>query len=97
MQPTLLVGVDVHRQQNVFCVMDQEGQELSERFPLDNNRPGTQELVDRLAHLMEEGDYEQLQLGAEATGLYWLHFCMTLSQDRLSISGRSPSMRSTHG
>ena len=81
MQPTLLVGVDVHRQQNVFCVMDQDGQELSDRFALDNNRPGTQELVDRLAHLMQEGDYEQLQLGAEATGLYWLHFCMTLSQD----------------
>ena len=81
MQPTLLVGVDVHRKQNVFCVMDQEGQELSERFSLDNNRPGTQELVERLAHLMQGGDYEQLQLGAEATGLYWLHFCMTLSQD----------------
>ena len=81
MQPTLFVGVDVHRQQNVFCVMDQDGQELSERFSFDNNRPGTQELVGRLAHLMQEGDYEQLQLGAEATGLYWLHFCMTLSQD----------------
>ena len=81
MQSTLLVGVDVHRQQNVFCVMDQDGQELSERFSLDNNRPGTQELVERLAHLMQEGDYEQLHLGAEATGLYWLHFCMSLSQD----------------
>jgi len=58
MQPTLFVGVDVHRQQNVFCVMDQDGQELSERFSFDNNRPGTQELVGRLAHLMQEGDYE---------------------------------------
>lgn len=81
MQPTLLVGVDVHRQQNVFCVMDQDGQELSDRFALDNNRPGTQELVEYLAQWMEEGHYQQLQIGAEATGLYWLHFCMTLSQD----------------
>ena len=76
MQPTLLVGVDVHRQQNVFCVMDQDGQELSDRFALDNNRPGTQELVEYLAQWMEEGHYQQLQTKQAKLhhGLIVVHF-----------------------
>jgi transposase len=81
MSNPLLVGLDVHRTINAVCVMDRQGQELVPRFVVDNNRPGTQQLVQRLAQRMPEGDLDALHVGAEATGWYWFHLFLSLSQD----------------
>lgn len=77
----LLVGVDTHRQTNMICLMDSHGQEVSARFRVDNNRPGTQTLATRLAEQMASGRFDSLQLAAEATGWYWWHFFQTLAGD----------------
>jgi transposase len=61
--------------------MDQQGQEPVPRQTIPNNRPGTQALAQQLAELLQSGDFDGLQLAAEATGWYWFHFCLTLSQD----------------
>jgi hypothetical protein len=71
MSNELIVGVDVHRQQNVFSVLDGQGQELVASFACDNNRPGTQAAADRLAGFMAQGHFQQVRIGAEATGWYW--------------------------
>jgi transposase len=81
MSNPLLVGLDVHRTLNAVCVMDRQGQELVPRLVVDNNRPGTQQLVQRLAQLMPEGDLDALHVGAEATGWDWFHLFLSLSQD----------------
>ncbi|MBV7335315.1 IS110 family transposase [Chloroflexi bacterium TSY] len=81
MNNPLLVGVDVHRKQNVFSVMDESGNEIGARFRADNNRPGTAQTIEQLRGQMESGDYDGLQIGAEATGYYWLHFFQTLQAD----------------
>src|SRR5690606_9506565 len=41
MNNPLLVGVDVHRKQNVLAMMSRDGEEVAERLSVDNNRPGT--------------------------------------------------------
>jgi len=41
----LIVGVDIHRKTNTFCLMYQARVEQRPRFALDNNRPGTRQLV----------------------------------------------------
>jgi hypothetical protein len=76
----LLVGVDTHRQSNMICLMDGQGQEVAARFRVDNNRPGTQALAQRLAEQMATGQFDSLQVAAEATGWYWWHFFQTLEQ-----------------
>jgi len=81
MSNELIVGVDVHRQQNVFSVLDGKGQELVASFACDNNRPGTQAAADRLAGIMAQGHYQQVRIGAEATGWYWFPFFLALSQN----------------
>ncbi|MBM4467903.1 MAG: IS110 family transposase [Chloroflexi bacterium] len=81
MSNPLLVGVDVHRKRNAVCVMDDQGQELIPRFTMDNNRPGTEAFVHQMAQLMLDGDFDVIQVAAEATGWYWFHFFQTLSQD----------------
>jgi transposase len=79
----LIVGVDVHRKTNTFCLMDAHGGEVRPRFPLDNNRPGTHTFVQQVAELMRADGFDELQVAAEATGWYWFHFFQSLQQEAL--------------
>ncbi len=81
MSNRLLVGVDVHRQTNTVCLMDQAGRLLGPRRTIDNNRPGAELLVQQLAQKMAQGDFDAIQIAAEATGWYWWHFFQTLERD----------------
>ena len=81
MSNPILVGIDVHRKTNTVCVMDSQGQELTERFTVDNNRPGTDQFVKHIAELVANGDFDNIHVAAEATGWYWFHFFQALSQD----------------
>ena len=62
--------------------MDSQGQELTERFTVDNNRSGTDEFVEHMATLVANGDFDNIHIAAEATGWYWFHFFQALSQDK---------------
>ena len=77
----LLVGVDVHRQTNTVCLMDQAGHLLGPRFTIDNNRPGAEAFVRQVAHQVVAGDFDAIQIAAEATSYYWWHFFQTLERD----------------
>jgi len=77
----LVVGVDVHRKTNVVSLMDQQGQQVAKGFRVENNRPGCTGFVQQVAQQVVEGDFDAIQIGAEATGWYWWHFFQTLSRD----------------
>lgn len=77
----LFLGVDVHRKTNTFCVMDPSGAEVVPRFTLENNRPGTVRLIQKVSEIMQADGFSELQVAAEATGWYWFHFFETLRND----------------
>ncbi len=77
----LIVGMDVHRKQHVACMMDREGEEIGERFAVENNRPGAETFVGQIAVQMEAGPFDVVKIAAEATGWYWWHFFQTLDRD----------------
>lgn len=81
MSNPLVVGVDVHRKNNVVSLMDQQGQQVAKGFRVENNRSGCIDFVQRIAQQVIQGDFDAIQIGAEATGWYWWHFFQTLSQD----------------
>jgi transposase len=81
MSNSLLVGVDVHRKTNTICLMDDQGREVAPRFTVDNNRPGTEHFIQQLAQQILTGDFDAIEIAAEATGWYWWHFFQTLDQD----------------
>lgn len=81
MSNPLLVGVDVHRKTNTVCLMDGQGREAGSRFTVDNNRPGTQTFIQKVAQQVIAGDFDAIEIAAEATGWYWWHFFQTLDQD----------------
>jgi len=74
----LLVGVDVHRRKHVAHLMDQQGNSLSSAIPIENNRPGSEQFAQALAEQMRSGNFDRLQLAAEASGWYWWHFFVHL-------------------
>ena len=81
MSNPLLVGVDVHRKTNTFCLMNSQGREVAPRFTVDNNRPGTEAFIHQVAQQVVAGDFDAIRIAAEATGWYWWHFFRTLDQD----------------
>jgi len=81
MSNPLLVGVDVHRKTNTICLMNRDGQEVSQRFSTQNNRQGTAALAKAIDALATEEGCDAIQIAAEATGWYWWHFFQALDQD----------------
>jgi transposase len=76
----LLVGVDVHRGNNVVQVVDGVGNRLTGPTPFPNNRSGTTQLADRLAVIAQSGGFTAIHVAAEATANYWLPFFCQLEQ-----------------
>jgi len=81
MSHPLLVGADVHRKTNTLSAMDASGREVTPRFRVENNRPGTAAVAQKLNALAAAGGYDAILLAAEATGWYWWHFFRTLAED----------------
>ena len=81
MSNPLIVGVDVHSQTNRTCLLDREGEPQGKRLSTDNNRPGTQVLIARIAQAVHTGDFDSVRIAAEATNWYWFPLFQTLRQD----------------
>jgi len=77
----LIGGVDVHRKTNTYCLMTQDGREVIPRCTLNNNRPGTQALIEKVGRIMETQGFSELRLAAEATGWYWFHLFESLRHE----------------
>lgn len=76
----LLVGVDVHRRNNVVQVINGVGDSLAKPQHVANNRPGTAALIQQLADLAQAGGFAHIHIAAEATGNYWLPFFYELER-----------------
>jgi transposase len=77
----LIVGVDVHRKSHTVSLMDKQGREVRTHFKIDNNQPGARDFVQQVAQQVVAGDFDAIEIAAEATGWYWWHFFQTLDQD----------------
>jgi len=78
---TLFVGIDIHRKSNTCCLMDGQGNSLSQPFNVENNLPGSQTLIKQIAHQVIQGNFDSILIAAEATGWYWWHLFYTLYHD----------------
>lgn len=78
MLKTLHVGIDVSHHRHDVCVLDEAGARVGKSFTILNNRPGAQELIDRVVAVAD--GYQQIQVGLEATGIYWWHLYRALAQ-----------------
>jgi len=82
MPKTLHVGIDISHHRDDVCLLDESGGRVGQPLRVPNNRPGAEALVAELARLAP--DYERVQVGMEATGIYWWHLYRAL--------GRAPEL-----
>lgn len=77
MLTTLNVGIDVSAYHHDVCLLDEDGTRLGRPWRIPNNRPGTKQLLAKVAAAASE--YQRLQIGLEATGIYWWHLARALA------------------
>lgn len=79
----LYLGIDVSRDRHVACIIDEKGEIVKNPFPFNVSAVGFNKLLDIIVSHVD--DCNQLKIGLEATGHYWL----TL-YNRLRQSGYNP-------
>jgi len=67
----LFADIDVSLKSNQLCVMDYDGNTVGKSLSFPNNLPGSLAMAEYLNSLMDEGNFEKLTIGMEATALYW--------------------------
>ncbi len=76
---TLFVGIDVSSKSNVVCAIDFYKNYLL-KTTVSNNRPGTFELIDQLASIMQKHtDLNTIIIALESTSVYSIHIANYLS------------------
>lgn len=76
---TLFVGIDVSSKSNVVCAIDFYENYLL-KTTVSNNRPGTFELIDQLASIMQKHtDLNTIIIALESTSVYSIHIANYLS------------------
>ncbi|MBA4496591.1 IS110 family transposase [Paenactinomyces guangxiensis] len=77
----LYVGIDVSSKDMKVCLMDQEGETL-QRFTVENNLHGASYLRDQIVSCYDQGSFQAVHIGLEATSVYSWHPAMFLHEDR---------------
>lgn len=77
-QSLAFVGLDVSQDEVVACLLLADGREAVRRWSIPNNQPGAEKLAQTLTDLAKEHGFHRVQVGLEATSLYWWHLACFL-------------------
>lgn len=81
MPTTLCVGGDIHQATLHLYLLDKtDGHPVGKALTVPNNRPGADQAIAHLVHVLTQHGYTQLEFALEATGLFWLPFYTYLQQ-----------------
>lgn len=82
---SVYVGIDVAKRQHRVAVLDAQGDALTKPFSVTNDHAGMQTLLDRLTPWSQD-----LEIGLEATGHYWLAIFEQLSRANYVVHVLNP-------
>lgn len=69
----IYAGIDVSSKNNVVCLLDNSGKEITKRFSIPNNLSGAKELEAKLLSLLSSNAYSSVKIGMESTAFYDWH------------------------
>lgn len=75
---TLIVGIDVAKHKHVARAQDDRGYEFGKRLFFDNSISGFEQMIHWIEGLMKAHDKDQVMIGAEPTGHYWMNLAYYL-------------------
>ena len=70
---SIFVGIDVSKRKLTAHILDNDGNDLLKNFEVVNNRKGCKQLAQSIHNKANNIQAQNLQIGMEATNVYWLH------------------------
>ncbi|SEI12029.1 Transposase [Halobacillus karajensis] len=77
---TLIVGVDIAKHNHVARAQDFRGIELGSSLTFENTKAGFNSLLDWIQQLLTDHNMNQILIGMEPTGHYWLNLAHFLTE-----------------
>lgn len=82
---TLVVGIDIAKKKHVARAQDFRGIEYGKALVFHNDRQGLLQLLNWLKLLQEEHDKQDIIVGMEPTGHYWLNLAIFLREYDIKV------------
>ncbi|MGY0695037.1 IS110 family RNA-guided transposase [Virgibacillus sp. FSP13] len=82
-EKTIIIGIDVAKHKHVARAIDDRGRDLAKRLVFTNGFTGFKQLLDWAHCLLDETNRNDLILGMEPTGHYWLNLAYYLKAQGL--------------
>jgi transposase len=79
----LFIGIDLSGTNNVVQFVNSEGKFARRSLTIAHSPEGVKQFVSAVDSLMKADGYDNIQIGMEATGIYWWHMCEYLREEPL--------------
>jgi len=86
------VGIDVSKRKLTSHILDNHGNDLAKNFEVANNLKGCKKLAQLIYTKSNIEDIENIQIGMEATNVYWVHAFRFLANYKPLISNYNLTM-----
>ena len=77
-ESTLVIGIDIAKHKHFACAIDDRGRVLQKSFPVMQSREGFEAFYERLLTLKEMYEKQDILVGFEPTGHYWMNLAAFL-------------------
>lgn len=78
-ESTLVIGIDIAKSKHFACAIDDRGRVLQKSFPIVQSRIGFEAFYERLLALKAMHDKQDILVGFEPTGHYWMNLAAFLT------------------
>lgn len=76
---TLVIGIDIAKRKHYACAVDDRGRILQKSFPIIQSKIGFDDFYERLMTLKEKHEKQEILVGFEPTGHYWMNLAAFLT------------------
>lgn len=76
---TLVIGIDIAKYKHFACAIDNRGRVLQKSFPIAQSHMGFEAFYERLLALKAIHDKQEILVGFEPTGHYWMNLAAFLT------------------
>ena len=80
---TLVIGIDIAKHKHFACAIDDRGRVLQKSFPILQSRIGFEDFYTRLMGLKQVHSKQEILVGFEPTGHYWMNLAAFLTNYRI--------------
>ncbi|WP_027339120.1 IS110 family transposase, partial [Halonatronum saccharophilum] len=90
-ESTLVIGVDIAKKKHVVRAQDYRGIEYGKALAFQNSEEGFNEFLKWMLKLKDKHEKEDIIVGMEPTGHYWLNLAQLLREKKIKIVLVNPS------